>query len=953
MSAVLVLQTSANRPAKAETHGVYNAAGLAKAEAGSSFDPAYSPSHAVDGGYANAGSRWLSAKSDEPQWFVLSFAQRLELRALLLYPDWSHRNSRWKFSRCEYQVGDERWRPLQFRQTQTRAGMIRATCSPLRVDAIRLWFEPPADGIVRLYEIEVLTTPPPGWKPDLDAKLPGTLNIDLAAVDAKNPKVLSLGKLNWRFHQGDYPGWAAPDYGDSKWSPIEVGKPWNQQGFRPGFGWYRTAFTLPADWAGKSVVLDLGKISFYDRVYINGQAIGTTGRHPPKPPIIGSSFMRRVYYVPADMLNASGTQSLAIRCYAGSRFGMHRGPYRALLVDGHAVPEVLFDFADAATGDAQVARLVNGQRHLNVYAVGDVARIALQVMPLKHLPLGTATLRLTQYDANGQVHGQWSDAIVRHAGSQTESKLIAISLSEQGRYGLVAELLQGAHQLAVAKTELTVRTPLTSRLRVEPKLVFPAMPAKAPKLHTMSVGRFGGTQFTGDRKIRHDYATGNADGTLTFNVLVREDHAGPLLFTTDVQATPTVPYNFRYYLQQPSNAGSIEGRSGAWSVGEVHPAGVKEPTRIEAITTNWLLHHCRYLYDKAAMDVTYSLGSPGMMVETGAKRVTLFGGIQRFGLKPPGHIAYRTSQGVHVDRLTSGNPRNIDRAQQWVLVWFNGADGWNDFDQPWLIVFQRQPVQVDHFTEGLEVSFKQSAGKMWLMPLFGRGVVPLIDTNSWSQGLPGRVGSLADTLAGMMLAYPIAAKETYSLDPDAGSVTIGLHYDYDTTNDDWQTRPLRAAMVPPTVAMVAADGFPVTFSALPTDLGIPTSDGPMLVVTDSDHIIYRIDEGLKLTNEVRQVRGLQPSHPHHLAAMTKLRSEMKRLVREKRLAEHPWKGLWLGAEQPRTVAPMISDLLLARRYLSPAAASQLDDYLWKEIEEVLLVARRLKIDMCAALQNRQ
>ena len=91
---------------------------------------------------------------------------------------------------------------------------------------------------------------------------------------------------DWQFHAGDDPAWAAPDFDDSAWQSIEVGRPWEGQGHPgyTGFGWYRLHLDMPAngaeDW-------QLALLSPYVQdaceVYWNGELVGRVGKLPPHP----------------------------------------------------------------------------------------------------------------------------------------------------------------------------------------------------------------------------------------------------------------------------------------------------------------------------------------------------------------------------------------------------------------------------------------------------------------------------------------------------------------------------------------------------------------------------------------------------------------------------------------------------------------------------------------------
>jgi len=85
----------------------------------------------------------------------------------------------------------------------------------------------------------------------------------------------------WKFKTGDDAKWSYPNLNDSDWAPIQVGKPWEVQGYAnyDGFGWYRLHIIIPSSIKEKSFLkeqirFDLGKIDDGDDVYLNGSLIG-------------------------------------------------------------------------------------------------------------------------------------------------------------------------------------------------------------------------------------------------------------------------------------------------------------------------------------------------------------------------------------------------------------------------------------------------------------------------------------------------------------------------------------------------------------------------------------------------------------------------------------------------------------------------------------------------------
>jgi alpha-L-fucosidase 2 len=95
-------------------------------------------------------------------------------------------------------------------------------------------------------------------------------------------------------------------FADNNWKSVALP---TQKGWEvvPGFEgvdgavWFRTAFNVPADWAGKNLVLSLGRIRDMDFTYINGEQVGATA---------GTDY--RKYTIPARLLH-TGNNVIAIQ----------------------------------------------------------------------------------------------------------------------------------------------------------------------------------------------------------------------------------------------------------------------------------------------------------------------------------------------------------------------------------------------------------------------------------------------------------------------------------------------------------------------------------------------------------------------------------------------------------------------------------------------------------------
>lgn len=181
----------------------------------------------------------------------------------------------------------------------------------------------------------------------------------------------------WKFHQGDDPAWAAPDYDDSQWRAIKVGKPWEQQGMEgyDGYGWYRLRFRVPSalkddtDFkAYKALRVSLGMIDDVDRTWCNGKIIGETGTFPDAYESAWGEA--RVYTIPADLIRWDEENVLAVRVFDhDGDGGMYSGDYtlKAESWRDHVTMEIDLGHGDGVFFDKQglpiAVTVSNGAAH--------------------------------------------------------------------------------------------------------------------------------------------------------------------------------------------------------------------------------------------------------------------------------------------------------------------------------------------------------------------------------------------------------------------------------------------------------------------------------------------------------------------------------------------------------------------------------------------------------------
>ncbi|HZZ42760.1 MAG TPA: sialate O-acetylesterase [Tepidisphaeraceae bacterium] len=106
-------------------------------------------------------------------------------------------------------------------------------------------------------------------------------------------------------------GWEKEGLDDSGWGKVMEPGAWQEKaGWKHnGVVWLRKEIMVPAEWAGKDLVLNLGRIDDKDITYFDGQEVGRTWKENPL-----AVFVRRKYTVPGKLVKA-GKNIVAVRVW--------------------------------------------------------------------------------------------------------------------------------------------------------------------------------------------------------------------------------------------------------------------------------------------------------------------------------------------------------------------------------------------------------------------------------------------------------------------------------------------------------------------------------------------------------------------------------------------------------------------------------------------------------------
>jgi len=115
---------------------------------------------------------------------------------------------------------------------------------------------------------------------------------------------------------------------NATWDKLMVPGAWDHQGYSryDGFAWYKKTFTVPKDFTSEPLVLLMGQIDDFDKVYLNGELIGSTNDHRS----IGNSTSYqkdRVYRIPSGLLKRDAVNTVEVLVEdIGDIGGFREGP---------------------------------------------------------------------------------------------------------------------------------------------------------------------------------------------------------------------------------------------------------------------------------------------------------------------------------------------------------------------------------------------------------------------------------------------------------------------------------------------------------------------------------------------------------------------------------------------------------------------------------------------------
>ncbi|MDR5730013.1 MAG: beta galactosidase jelly roll domain-containing protein, partial [Terriglobia bacterium] len=140
-------------------------------------------------------------------------------------------------------------------------------------------------------------------------------------VTGREP-VASLDGL-WRFHTGDNPAWASPNFDDSQWPLLRSDESWAKQGYKDysGYAWYRFRLDIPAGLDHLSLLLPPIMTSY--QVYVDGKLSGSFSQMPPHEVI--RQPKQATYALTVEKAPTPREATIALRIWHWNGWSSYRG----------------------------------------------------------------------------------------------------------------------------------------------------------------------------------------------------------------------------------------------------------------------------------------------------------------------------------------------------------------------------------------------------------------------------------------------------------------------------------------------------------------------------------------------------------------------------------------------------------------------------------------------------
>lgn len=735
---------------------------------------------------------------------------------------------------------------------------------------------------------------------------------------------------NWSAIAGDNPAYATEKMDADKWMPVKVGMVLPPPWICGNWCWYRVDFDLPETWQGHLLRLDLGRISAYDEIYLNGVKCGSYGTPPPRLTFGCSEIYRQYLLNPA--LVKSGRNLLAVRVFLGSKVGLHEGTYT---LQPLPLSAVCLRLPLKLGGADSLKTLLTATTHLNRFQVEQEILVApelvtpgtstvngkfkIEVNSLQGITVFTDSEDFTLFP------GKWQPAIVRFKAPR-----------EPGKYFCTLRYTSGDKLLLEKKLELAVTSPtqpLTFTIPVQPELTgtgeLPVKVTPGP------VGRFGPREGSPQGRLFDNTELTDSRSGMTYSAQTARKTGAPLLFLANVRPVPEKADKVGRFHRAAGH--QYDGLSNAWIYGYVRPDMAGTPERLTVKNISWSGRTYRYDFQKQNyLEFTVSAISPAWLAETNCPKLRVFDSIGYYGIGLPQYLAYESNDNqIKIVKAEAGINGDAMKAN-WILVWFNGGKNWQEFDTPYLFVLQNRPESIKiHSGSALFFDYSQAAGKIQGMPLYGVSLLSPDETAGWTGGLPDAVISRCRFWSRVLASPPAEVIRTAGVDYQRDRLTVCDKVIYSDWKDAWNTVAMKIVPISTMLPLAASSGnLKIGVNCPVTDERLATLQGPLMAAENTDRLIFSVDGLLHYLREVREVE------PRPTPEVEKVKSAFNQLLEhgfKSDLVIHPWHKLAdNGCFLPGNFRCRYTDLLLSRQWMMPELREKVDREIQTVSEKYLL-----------------
>ena len=731
---------------------------------------------------------------------------------------------------------------------------------------------------------------------------------------------IDLTDQDWRYMWADDPSFANPGLDDSKWGKVLVNCPLSRQEtdkrvpaphkLNRTFGWYRCHFTLPEGTQRNNFELRIGAVSLGDETYINGIRVGSYGINPA---VLNSSNKNRFYFsCGTNAILQAGDNVIAIRCQLGYKNGLYNGKVELRKIPD---PSAAGYLTHRSQGKSATARQLTAVAELNRFQPGEriYCRPELTLLSSRPSINGIFSIQLRQ---NGKTAWRKEVPMTLRKSFWITHDPMELPALPKGRYDVSVSFTAEGKELWRKNTTMTLADPDLFNLKEDPELaVLDAAPLPLA-VDDCSFGSFGLRNVNAQKRLFDDYRRYDTRGTPEFLVTFGPDLQGALLSISCVKPMPK-PRDIYHFSH--SIGTQHDHFTDAWVLGEI-AAGAKQG--LPVLSTEkvcWTGRSVRYRYASGgSFLLTLSQLSPALACDAeNLETMSFFRRDPATGLGAPTRM-YCEKQGT----LQASD--TISEDVQYVVLSYENAAGYEEFNIPVLLVFENAPKRLSLLEDGLDVHFSgANSGRIFVLPLYGLTLQK-----------PG--------ITDDALAQAKKWNRILRLLPESVSRTARVDYGKDKLyfQDRYEWRggkmPEGALLpLPPTLLLAQKGGMKIRVSRPAKDLELATMSGPFVAASGGNTVTWALDDVVHYVPEIRVVSGFADC-PASRAAHERMISSADQVL--KTISQHPWsifqkkrgKGEIGGAE------PHFSNLLIATQYLPQDLGRKIKEQVLRELPVSIL-----------------